>query len=150
MDIDLFFSNNVLEHIPGDIINKISNSLQGLCKQLSKPIYFHHIVDLSDHFSHSDNNISSISFLKWSKLEWALLSGNRFMYQNRMRVSEYLYLFQKPHFKNLASKTYRDSHVEELIKHNNLNIHKDFKRFSTDELTIITLEFSGKIVFWFF
>ena len=52
-----------------------------------------HLIDLSDHFQHSDPSISQLNFLRYSEAEWESLAGNRFMYMNRLRASDYLSIF---------------------------------------------------------
>ena len=54
------------------------------------------MVDYSDHFSHSDQTISSINFLRYSDDEWQRYAGNRYMYMNRLRHDDVLALFRPP------------------------------------------------------
>jgi hypothetical protein len=46
-------------------------------------------VDLSDHFSHADDTIGSINFLRFSEKEWSQCAGNRYMYHNRLRLDDF-------------------------------------------------------------
>ena len=54
-----------------------------------------HFVDFSDHFSHTDPSVSSINFLQFSAEEWDRLAGNRYMYHNRLRIDDYVALFEQ-------------------------------------------------------
>jgi len=48
---------------------------------------------LSIHFQHQDNSISRINFIRFSDNEWTNIAGNQFAYCNRLRVNDYLNLF---------------------------------------------------------
>ena len=88
--IDLHVSYTVLEHIPAPVIRNIIKEGKRILKDEG---LFVHIVDLTDHFSHSDTSITSINFYQYSDTMWKILAGNKFMYQNRMLPDEYLELF---------------------------------------------------------
>jgi len=90
--IDFHVSRSVLGHIPADDIVNIF--IEGK-RVLRRDGYFVHKIDLGDHFMYSDKSISVINFLQFTEQEWKHYAGNRFMYQNRLRVDDYLQLFQK-------------------------------------------------------
>lgn len=90
--VDYHCSTNVFEHIPGDLIGSI---LLEAKRVLSKDGLFVHLIDLSDHFSHVDESITTINFLQYNEKEWDKLAGNKFMYHNRLRKNEFLDLFEK-------------------------------------------------------
>jgi hypothetical protein len=88
--IDYHVSNFVFEHIPPKVIARIM--LEG--KRLMRDNgLFVHLIDLSDHFSHSDKAISAINFLRFSDHTWMHYGGNRYTYHNRLRVNNFLQLF---------------------------------------------------------
>ena len=89
--IDFHTSYNVFEHIPKEILESILNEGKRLLKKSGLGIYR---IDYSDHFSHSDFNITQINFLQYSDSEWEKYSGNRYMYMNRMRHDDFLALFE--------------------------------------------------------
>jgi hypothetical protein len=81
--IDVHFSHTVLEHIPEPVLKAI---LIESCRVLSKDgIAVHHI----------DPRISKINFLQFSEKDWNRYAGNRFAYHNRLRVADYLRLFEE-------------------------------------------------------
>ena len=88
--VDVHFSRYVLEHIPPEDLRKLlaagARALgpEGLCV---------HLIDLGDHFQHGDPSISRVNFLRFSETGWDRLAGNRFMYMNRLRASDYLSIF---------------------------------------------------------
>jgi SAM-dependent methyltransferase len=84
--IDYHVSYTVLEHIPSAVLKRII--VEG-CRLLKPGGLFVHHIDFSDHFAHSDGNISSVNFLQFSEREWQDLAGNRYMFHNRLRVDEF-------------------------------------------------------------
>lgn len=93
--VDFHVSFAVLEHIPALVLGGIFS--EGL--RILKPDgLFVHCVDFSDHFSHDDDGISSINFLRFSEKEWDRLSGNRYMFHNRLRLSEFLSILGRAGF----------------------------------------------------
>lgn len=89
--LDHHISFTVLEHIPPGALRSIL--LEGR-RVLKRDGLFVHTVDLSDHFAHSDESISAVNFLQFSEEEWARHAGNRYMYHNRLRIDDYVDLFE--------------------------------------------------------
>jgi len=66
--IDFHTSYTVFEHIPPNVLVRILREGNRIIKGNG---LFVHRIDYSDHFSHSDKNISAINFLQYSDDEWA-------------------------------------------------------------------------------
>lgn len=66
--VDFHTSNNVFEHIPIQVLKSILDEGN---RMVNADGLFVHKIDYSDHFSHSDKNISAINFLKYSDDEWS-------------------------------------------------------------------------------
>lgn len=90
--IDYHVSSTVFEHVPPATLEAILREGRRLIRGDG---LFIHGVGLSDHFAHSDSSISSINFLRFGEEEWARYAGNRFMYHNRLRLDDYLALFER-------------------------------------------------------
>jgi len=88
--VNCHFSITTLEHIPEAVLRSIFAEARRILKPKGIAIHF---VDLSDHFSHQDDTISSINFLKFSDSEWNHLAGNEFAYCNRLRPAIILSFF---------------------------------------------------------
>jgi SAM-dependent methyltransferase len=90
--VDAHVSYTVFEHIPEAVLRDILIE----ARRILKPggVLLHHI-DPSDHFSHADSSISAINFLQFSRKKWHKLAGNRFAYHNRLRVNEFLKMFEE-------------------------------------------------------
>lgn len=84
--VDYHVSFTVLEHIPPETIAGILAEGRRI---LTNGGFFVHCIDFTDHFSHSDRSISAVNFLQFSERDWQRYAGNRYMYQNRLRVDEF-------------------------------------------------------------
>ena len=136
--VDFHVSNTVLEHIPPGVMSEILAEAKRVLK--SGGILVHHI-DPSDHFSHSDDSISAVNFLKFSDDEWDRWAGNRFMYHNRLRASDYRSLFERAGAHIVRSETDVDERALVALK-NGFPLARKFldvdpKELATTELSIL-------------
>jgi Methyltransferase domain len=111
--IDYYISNNVFEHIPLDILRQILSEGR---KKLKDDGLMVHRIDFSDHFSHSDPEISTINFLQYSEEQWHRYAGNRYMYHNRARVDEFEGIMEKAGLKIVGRKMETDQDAIRLIR----------------------------------
>ena len=102
---DACISTNTLEHIPKDEIVKIFKMLRLIIKPNG---LISAIIDYSDHYSHTDDEISSLNFLKFSSNEFERYN-HKVHFQNRLRHYDYESIFEeigfgiiKNEFKNKA------------------------------------------------
>jgi SAM-dependent methyltransferase len=135
--VDIHFSNTVFEHIPPDILLNILEEAKRILKPQGLLL---HNIDLSDHFAHTDPKIHNINFLKYSKLVWHFLAGNRFAYCNRLRASEFRELFAGAGLEILAEVIVIDPNAESALNRS-FQVNKVFKSYSKEDLctTSITL-----------
>lgn len=89
--VDCHVSNNVLEHIPPDVLRAILVEGRRVIRADGLLV---HRVDFSDHFSEADPRISTVNFLRYSEREWRRYAGNRYGYHNRLRIDEFEQLIQ--------------------------------------------------------
>jgi SAM-dependent methyltransferase len=89
--VGFHISNTVLEHISPDVLKGILSEAK---RVLTADGLLVHLVDPSDHFSHDDDSIAAVNFLRFSDEEWHRWAGNRFMYHNRLRAVDYITLFK--------------------------------------------------------
>ena len=102
---DFCVSSTALEHFTSDDLDEHFNDLKSLIKING---YISSVIDYSDHYSHTDKNISPLNFLQYSDLEWEKYN-NLFLYQNRLRHRHYLELFKKFNF--LISKEIKGNSI---------------------------------------
>lgn len=131
-DGDLIFSRFVLEHLNSKDIEEIHLKLK---KELRPGSHIIHLISPSDHRAYIDNSLSLQDFLKYSEEEWER-KQTRFNYHNRLRLPQYLQVFNRLDLE-IVHLTYEvpDKKSEVYRKFKNLSLHKDFKNFTDEELT---------------
>lgn len=102
---DACISTNTLEHIPKGEIVKIFKMLRFIIKPNG---LISAIIDYSDHYSDTDDGISSLNFLKFTSKEYEKYN-HKVHFQNRLRHYDYESIFEeigffiiKSEFKNEA------------------------------------------------
>jgi SAM-dependent methyltransferase len=90
--IDYHVSRTVLEHVPPGVVERILSEGKRVLRRDGLLVHF---VDFSDHFAHSDRSIPLIHFLRFSDREWSRLSGDLYMYHNRLRIDDFIELFRR-------------------------------------------------------
>jgi hypothetical protein len=128
----LVFSKATLQHIPIDIIKDIHLNL---IRNFPRHEIFH-LINCNDHRQHTDKNLSKYEFLKYSDLKWSKLC-TRFDYHNRMRLKEYIQLFEELGY-NLESVSFEEPNERDLqeFKSNIFpNLEDRFKKFSAIDNT---------------
>lgn len=100
--IDLVVTTSVLEHVPEPQIRRLLAECHRVVKQGS---LMSHVIDYSDHYSHSDPSIGPYNFLKFSDEEWMRFNPD-LHFQNRLRHIDYRKLFE-----DLGFVVLRDDHA---------------------------------------
>jgi len=59
---------------------------------LAKDGIMSHFIDMSDHFAHFDSTITIYNFLRFTQFQWKMID-NSIQPQNRLRISDYMNLF---------------------------------------------------------
>ncbi len=131
--IDFHTSFTVFEHIPLEVLRKILEEGNRIIKDDG---LFVHRIDYSDHFSHSDNTISAINFLKYSDDEWKRYAGNRYMYMNRLRHDDFISLFESVGHSIVEAEPTIDEHSQELLRNGSLQLNERFSSKPEDVLAI--------------
>jgi SAM-dependent methyltransferase len=137
--IDYHYSVNTLEHIPENTIISIFLEAKRILKNNGHAV---HMIDLTDHFSHGDKNITSINFLQFSEKRWNSISGNRFMYHNRIRAEQYRELFENTGIKLIHSEELIDEKAVALLN-SGFNVDDEFKNSEATMLAVSRMNFIG-------
>ncbi len=129
--VDLIFSRFVLEHIPPAELLRIH---ENFVQKLPKPFYVLHMISPSDHRAYNDASLSYYDFLKYSPSAWKQ-QHTKFDYHNRLRLPDYLEIFEKAGFE-VVSLDYDTCDVtsEKYLKFKELTLHKDFENYTEEEL----------------
>jgi hypothetical protein len=83
--VDLFVSNNTLEHVPGEVLAGIFREFHRVGHEGA---VMSHFIDMADHYAGFDPSITVFNYLKYSSRTWALFN-NRLHYQSRLRLPDY-------------------------------------------------------------
>ena len=125
--MDVMTSRNVLEHIPPRELELIHKQAYQYLKADS---FIIHQISPSDHRAYTDTSLSLWDFLKYSHSEWNHIQ-TRFDYHNRLRLPDYVNLFNRCGFK-IAFLSFRSARKGQELPG---KIHTDFSNFSVEELT---------------
>lgn len=136
--LDIVFSNSVLEHVPGPVITKIFVEARRLLRPGAVMI---HGVNCGDHYAYGDGSIDQLHYLAYSSRRWAKWQ-NRFLYQNRLRASDFRTLATDAGF-TIALDTSR-AKPERLAQLERIKVHPEFARYGKDDLAITSIDFVAR------
>jgi hypothetical protein len=122
--IDFHTSYTVFEHIPLEVLRRILKEGNRLMRNNG---LFIHKIDYSDHFSHSDNSISAINFLRYSDDQWETYAGNRYMYMNRLRHDDFITLFESVGHRIVEAQPDLDRQSQDLLRSGDLPLNEKFR-----------------------
>ena len=103
-----------------------------------------HFIDLSDHFQHQDKSITRINFLRYSDEDWQKIAGNEFAYCNRLRVSDYLTVFEELGFAVCRYEIQEDDEGRECTT-DGFAVNDKFFEYGIDDLFITQLKVVLKV-----
>jgi SAM-dependent methyltransferase len=130
--VDMIATTNTLEHIPKDVIADIMKE----CRRLIAP---HGVVsmtvDYSDHFAHADPSITVYNFLSIEAEKWRRHNVDRH-FQNRLRHSDYVRLFQEAAFKIVTQEPIRPPDWKSLLERQ--TIVREFQGYEAEDLAAVS------------
>ncbi len=127
--VDLFVSNNTLEHIPPQVLREIMIEFGRLA---APSAVMDHFVDLSDHYAHFDSKITPFNYLHYADPVWWLFN-NRLQYQSRLRASDYRTIMEEAGFRITAEeREYGDA--GELAR---TQLARRFQPYRTEDLLVL-------------
>jgi predicted SAM-dependent methyltransferase len=131
--IDLIVTTSVLEHIPLDVCQAIICE----CRRVMRPDgLMSHMIDYSDHYAHSDANITAYNYLQFDETEWTRYNPS-IHFQNRARTHDYCKLFRKAGFEIINIREWYGE-PDELGR---VPIHPSFSGRTPDGLLALGGEF---------
>lgn len=136
--LDVVFSNSVLEHVPGPIIERCFTE----SRRILRPggVIFHS-VNCGDHYAYADSKISQLNYLQFSDAAWQRWN-NEFLYQNRLRAIDFTEMARAAGFQ-IEVDTSRP-HPMRLQQLDAVKVHPEFSRYSRDQLAITSIDFIGR------
>ncbi|MFK7924321.1 MAG: class I SAM-dependent methyltransferase [Bacteroidia bacterium] len=81
----LIHSNNTFEHIPPKTLSALLAEMNRVLKVKG---CMSHYIDMADHYSYGDPNLSPFHYLRFTERQWHWIE-NRFQSQNRLRINQY-------------------------------------------------------------
>jgi len=136
---DLHVSVNTLEHVPVPVLAGLLREASRVLRKNGRAV---HLVDPSDHFAHTDSELNLINFLRYSSHDWGRIAGIQFMYQNRLRASDYLEALRNSgfHIDSIEAVTDQRS-LDELAA--GFPVHPDFSSYAPQDLATVQFAFSA-------
>lgn len=136
--LDMVFSNSVLEHVPGPVIDAVMRESQRVIKKDGLAV---HAVACNDHYAHFDKSISFINFLKYPADRWQFWN-NRLNYQNRLRAPDFIKLAKDNGFEIIhEGRAVRPGTREALAT---MTIAPEFRSYQTEDLIATTVDFVAR------
>lgn len=131
--IDFVSSTSTLEHVPErDLVPVLAE-----CRRLLRPDgALSCRIDLRDHFSYADPRVSPYNFLRYSTLRWRLLNS-RLLYQNRLRLPDYLRALDEAGF-DIVAVDAETPGPEARAALAWLRVAAPFRRYTEEELAVGT------------
>jgi Methyltransferase domain len=127
--VDLFVSNNTLEHIPPGTLREI----MAVFRRLAAPeAVMDHFIDMSDHYAHFDHSISEFNYLRYSDRRWRPFN-NRLQYQSRLRIPDYRRIVEDAGFRVVAEDAERGP-AEALEQ---ITLAPRFRGYPREELAVL-------------
>lgn len=127
--IDYHVSYTVFEHIPADILRGILHEARRMLRPDGLAV---HLIDHSDHFSHSDPSISAVNFLQYDERTWDRLAGNRYMYMNRLRADDYHGVFESAAHEIVSVDSAKDPNLLRQLELPTFRLAPRFREKSQD------------------
>ncbi len=129
---DIIFSRYVLSHASEEAVYKMHQKFKS---DFPKGTYVIHFISPSDLRQHGDKSISMQDFLQYSKEEWSTIM-TKFDSHNRLRLPQFIEMFQSLEYEILfTSFDSVDPNSLNYKLFKELNLHDDYKKYTTEELT---------------
>jgi hypothetical protein len=136
--IDVVFSNSVLEHVPGPVIEAIYTESM---RMLRPGGIMFHSVNCGDHYAYTDRTINQLHYLQFSERDWARWN-NAFLYQNRLRAKDFTDMARAAGFA-IELDTSRAS-KERLSQLDAIKVDPSFARYTREQLAITSIDFIAR------
>jgi SAM-dependent methyltransferase len=136
--LDVVFSNSVLEHVPGPVIERCLAEARRILR--AGGVVFHS-VNCGDHYAYVDRKVHQLNYLQFSDAEWRKWN-NTFLYQNRLRAIDFVEMARAAGF-TIALDTSRP-HPMRLQQLDTIQVHPQFARYTREQLAITSIDFIGR------
>ena len=137
--VDVVFSNSVLEHVPGDVID--SCLAEGYRILRPGGVVFHS-VNCGDHYAYVDRAHHTSSTTCATQMRTGSAGTTAFLYQNRLRAVDFIDMARNAGFA-IELDTSRP-HPTRLAQLADIPVHPRFARYGEAQLAITSIDFIGR------
>lgn len=133
-EIDVVFSNSVLEHVPPAVIAAMYRESLRILRPGGSMF---HSVNCGDHYAYVDRRVNQLNYLRYSDRQWRFWN-NSFLYQNRMRAHEFVDVARGLGYEIvLDSAITREHRLKELAA---MPVHPQFAHVPPEKLCITSVD----------
>lgn len=137
-EVDVVFSNSVLEHVPPDAITAMYRESMRI---LAPGGIMFHSVNCGDHYAYVDSKVHQLNYLRYSDRQWKFWD-NAFLYQNRMRAHEFVErAAAEGYVIELDTSTARAQRLEQLAA---MKVDTRFAHVPPEKLCITSVDFIAR------
>lgn len=136
--IDVVFSNSVLEHVPGPVIEACMREAHRILVPGGIMV---HSVNCGDHYAYVDRRIDQLHYLTYSEAAWTKWN-NAFLYQNRLRAEDFLRFARHAGFAiEIDTSRANPIRLAQLAK---IQVDPCFRHYTQEQLAITSVDFAGR------
>jgi SAM-dependent methyltransferase len=137
-EVDVVFSNSVLEHVPPDAIAAMYRES---VRVLRPGGVMFHSVNCGDHYAYVDRKVNQLNYLRYSDRAWRFWN-NAFLYQNRLRAHVFVDAAREAGFAiDLDTSNTRPERLQQLRA---MRVHPQFAHVPAEQLCITTVDFIAR------
>jgi len=136
--IDVVFSNNVLEHVPGTEIDRMMHESLRVLRTGGLAI---HCANCGDHYAYFDRSITPLNYLTYTDSQWTFWN-NRLLYQNRLRPVDFIDLAERAGFNIILQR--QRPRIELLARLPKMKISSEFSHYPAEELCTTSIGFVAR------
>ncbi|WP_242103811.1 class I SAM-dependent methyltransferase [Lysobacter sp. M2-1] len=137
-EVDVVFSNSVLEHVPPDAITAMYRESM---RVLRPGGVMFHSVNCGDHYAYVDRKVNQLNYLCYSDRAWRFWN-NAFLYQNRLRAHVFVDAAREAGFAiDLDTSNTRPERLQQL---RDMRVHPQFAQVPAEQLCITTVDFIAR------
>lgn len=129
--LDVEVSYAVLEHIPPATLHAMQSEAHRVLRPGGKVL---HRIDLSDHFCRADPSISPLNFLQFDERSWNAVAGNRYVYMNRLRIDDYVRIFEEAGLRVVLCDRFENPRGLEQLRSPGFRVDESFRGKSESDL----------------
>jgi hypothetical protein len=138
--VDVVFSNSVLEHVPGDVIQSMLIESKRILRKGGVTI---HCVNCGDHYAYFDRTITPMNYFTFTEEQWRRWN-NPLQYQNRLRPIDFVQMAERAGLQ-LAINCFRPREDLKAVLPK-LQITDEFLRYGPEQLCSTSVAFAARRV----